>query len=342
MYVGHGVLGELGRPARGDGVLAGGGGDELDDRELYLGPTVTALAGAGRAPAIIQMPDGEEHKTGCGRRRAVGRDRSARGHPPRRRGRARRRGRRRPRRLRRGDVPARRRVRAGPDHAARADRRRDRRQDRHQSRGRQEPARCLQAAARRAVRRETLATCRAASSSPGSPRSSRPGSSSTRRSSPSSRPTRRLRPTGPARCCRAGRAARSGEGARRRRGPERVPPAGDPQLRPHPRPRDRAPRGLSLAPRQGRHRRHDVSPPSWRRRRPARRATVDRHRAVLASVGLPMRYVPGSTTSWWRRCTATRRRGGHAAVRGARRRRSAGALVGPDEAVLARPTRTSS
>jgi 3-dehydroquinate synthase len=29
---------------------------------LYLGPTVTALAGAGFDPAIIQIPDGEEHK----------------------------------------------------------------------------------------------------------------------------------------------------------------------------------------------------------------------------------------------------------------------------------------
>ena len=71
IYVGAGILGQLG------GRLAEmPWGARLEARcgkrvavvtnstiaNLYLGPAVTALAGAGFDPAIIQIPDGEEHK----------------------------------------------------------------------------------------------------------------------------------------------------------------------------------------------------------------------------------------------------------------------------------------
>lgn len=71
IYVGAGILGELGRR-----LAEMPGGTRLTARpgkrvavvtnstiaNLYLGQTVTALAGAGFDPAIIQIPDGEEHK----------------------------------------------------------------------------------------------------------------------------------------------------------------------------------------------------------------------------------------------------------------------------------------
>ena len=123
-------------------------------------------------------------------------------------------------------------------------------------------------------------------SSPGSPRSSRPASSPTRRSSTSSRPTRR-RPLD-----RDG-AARSAELIERAIAVKaevvaedltRVRAARDPQLRPHPRPRDRAGRALPLAARRGGLGRHGVRrraaparrPAERRRRRPAPRGAAAR------------------------------------------------------------------
>ena len=79
---------------------------------------------------------------------------------------------------------------------------------------------------------------------------------------------------------RAGRAQHPGQGRRRRRGPARGGAARDPELRAHPRPRDRAGRALPLAARRGGQRRPGRTPPSWpgstgrlggRRRRPAPR-----------------------------------------------------------------------
>ena len=65
---------------------------------------------------------------------------------------------------------------------------------------------------------------------------------------------------------RAGPPGDPGQGRRRRRRPARVAPARDPQLRAHPRPRDRAPGGLPVAPRRRGQRR-----PRVRRRAGARR-----------------------------------------------------------------------
>ena len=94
----------------------------------------------------------------------------------------------RPRRVRRGDVAARRRGRAGADDRARHGRRGGRRQDRGEHRRGQEPRGRLLGAARRAVRpRPARLALGATSSSPGSPRWSRPASSGRPRSSTSSR-----------------------------------------------------------------------------------------------------------------------------------------------------------
>jgi 3-dehydroquinate synthase len=63
IYVGAGCLAELGarlaetRCGKRVAVVT-----NSTIANLYLGPTVTALAGAGFDPAIIQIPDGEEHK----------------------------------------------------------------------------------------------------------------------------------------------------------------------------------------------------------------------------------------------------------------------------------------
>lgn len=63
IYVGAGILGELGarlaeaRVGKRVAVVT-----NSTIANLYLGPVVTALAGAGFDPAIIQIPDGEEHK----------------------------------------------------------------------------------------------------------------------------------------------------------------------------------------------------------------------------------------------------------------------------------------
>ena len=95
--------------------------------------------------------------------------------------RARRRRHRRPHRLRRRDLPARRAVRAGADHAARAGRFERRRQDRGEPSRRQEPHRRLPSAAPRAGRRRhARRRCRAASAAPAWPRSSSTAPSSTR------------------------------------------------------------------------------------------------------------------------------------------------------------------
>ena len=81
---------------------------------------------------------------------------------------------------------------------------------------------------------------------------------------------RRTRPRRP-RAARARPPRDPGEGGRRGRGPARVAPAGDPQLRPHPRARHRAPRGLPLAARQRRERRAGVRRGAGAGRGPARR-----------------------------------------------------------------------
>jgi 3-dehydroquinate synthase len=63
IYVGAGILGELGArlaEARSGKRVAVVTNSTIAN--LYLGPVVTALAGAGFDPAIIQIPDGEEHK----------------------------------------------------------------------------------------------------------------------------------------------------------------------------------------------------------------------------------------------------------------------------------------
>ncbi len=63
IYVGAGILGELG--ARLAETRAGKRVAVVTNStiaNLYLGPAVTSLVGAGFDPAIIQIPDGEEHK----------------------------------------------------------------------------------------------------------------------------------------------------------------------------------------------------------------------------------------------------------------------------------------
>ena len=65
------------------------------------------------------------------------------------------------------------------------------------------------------------------------------------------------------------------------------------ELRPHARPRGRAPRALPLAPRRGGQRRDGLRRRAGPRR-PACSTTpiADRHRAVLTSLGLPTTYAP--------------------------------------------------
>ncbi len=89
-----------------------------------------AARGAARSFRVLEVPDGEPAKcvAEAGRLWSA---LAARGRQARQRDRGvRRRHGRRPRRLRRGDLPARRRARPAADHAARPGRRRDRRQDR--------------------------------------------------------------------------------------------------------------------------------------------------------------------------------------------------------------------
>ena len=79
---------------------------------------------------------------------------------------------------------------------------------------------------------------------------------------------RRGRPRGGAgprrrRARRARRPLGPGQGRRGGRGPARVPPARDPQLRPHPRPRRRAPRARTAGATARRCRSGWCSPPSW-------------------------------------------------------------------------------
>ena len=93
---------------------------------------------------------------------------------------------------------------------------------------------------------------------------------------------------------RTDRAQRAGQGARGRRGPHRAGPARDPQLRPHPGPRDRARRAATAG---------DTARPcrsGWCTPRRSGAllgrlddATADRHRAILAALGLPIAYRAG-------------------------------------------------
>ena len=108
---------------------------------------------------------------------------------------------------------------------------------------------------------------------------------------------------------RAGRALGAGQGRGGRRGPHRAGPARDPQLRPHPRPRDRAGRALPLAARRGgvgraglrRRARPPARPPRRRHRRPAPRRARRRS-------GCRPPTAPTPSPSCSRRCGSTRRR----------------------------------
>ena len=174
----------------------------------------------------------------------------------------------RPGRLRGRDLAARRARRARADHAAGHGRRRGRRQDRHQHRRGQEPGRRVPPARRRCSatwprwRRCRRHDCQRAGRGgqvrlhrrPGDPRPGRgrPG----RRSGP--------RPASCASWSSAAIAVKADVVAADLR--ERRPVAGrprDPQLRPHPRPRDRAGRALPLAARRGGRRSAWSSSPSW-------------------------------------------------------------------------------
>ena len=163
-----------------------------------------------------------------------------------------------------------------------------------QHRRRQEPGRRLPPAGRgarrhRGARRRSPGTTTSRAGRGGQVRlHRRPAASST-----CSRPTRPRaatpgRPAHP----RAHRAGGAGQGRRRRRGPLRQGGAGVPQLRPHPRPRHRAGRGLRLAARRGRRRRAGLR----RRARPARRAGSTTRPStgtatLLAAMGLPTTYA---------------------------------------------------
>ena len=122
------------------------------------------------------------------------------------------------------------------------------------------------------------------------------------------------------------------EGARRRRGPPRSRPARDPQLRPHPRSRDRARRALPLAPRRrdlGRHglRRRAVAP----RRSTAGCRGPASPRHPRRSLGLPTTYRAGRVAAAARDDAARQEEPGRdAALHRARRHRA------PDRAAGAR------
>ncbi len=147
----------------------------------------------------------------------------------------------RPRRLRRRDLAARRAGRARADHAARHGRRGGRRQDRDRHPGGQEPGRRVPPAGRGARRPgDPGDACRAPTTWPASPRSSRPASSPTARSCGWSPRTRRSAAAAARRAHpRAHRAGDRGQGPRGLRRPARVRAAGDAQLRAHARPRHR-------------------------------------------------------------------------------------------------------
>ena len=231
--------------------------------------------------------------------------------------------------------------RAGADDRARHGRRGGRRQDRHQHRRGQEPRRRVPRARRRALRpRRARDPAARTSSSPASPRSSRRGSSPTRRSSTSSRRTRPAADPrdGPS-SARAGRARDRDEGRGRGRGLH-------------------ARRGLREILNYGHTLGHAIEQAEryrWRHGAAvsvgmvfaaelARAAgpawpthVVDRHRAVLASLGLPD-DLPGRGAGTTLLATMRRdkkTRGGAAALHRARRT-SAGPvrLEGPDEAWL--------
>ena len=114
---------------------------------------------------------------------------------------------------------------------------------------------------------------------PGHPRPDRDG------------PGRRLRPAAPTSCAELIERAITRQGRGRVRRPQGNRPARDPQLRPHPGPRDRTRRALLLAPRRRRLRRHDVR----RRAGPQRRAgsatpTPTGTAASSKACGLPITY----------------------------------------------------
>ena len=154
----------------------------------------------------------------------------------------------------------------GADDAARHGRRRGRRQDRHQHRRGQEPGRRVPPAGRRALRpRPRSRRCprddyrRRAGRGRQVRLHRRPGDPRPHRGRPGRgrRPARR-------RARGARRAGDRGQGRRRRRGPHRAGPARDPQLRPHPRPRDRAAPSATAGGTARRSRSAWSSPPSWR------------------------------------------------------------------------------
>ena len=121
-------------------------------------------------------------------------------------------------------------------------------------------------------------------------------------------PAAALDPTGE-RAARAGPPGHPGQGRRRRCRPARVAPARDPQLRAHPRPRDRASRGLPVAARRRGERRAGVRRGAGARRRAPRR----RHRRPApqrARRPRPAGHIRAGrcSTSWSTRCGGTRRR----------------------------------
>ena len=115
---------------------------------------------------------------------------------------------------------------------------------------------------------------------------------------------------GAARAHRAGDPGQGGRGLGRPAGGDlgRHPGgSGAAQLRAHPRPRHRAPRGLPHAARRGDQRRHGVRRRAGPAGRPAGSATADRHAAILSGWACPPRTRRTPSTSCWPRWRWTRR-----------------------------------
>ena len=117
---------------------------------------------------------------------------------------------------------------------------------------------------------------------------------------------------------------RQGRGGRRRR--EGIAAARDPQLRPYPGARDRAPRAATTGATAPRCRSGWSSPPnSGRLAGRLDDDTADRHRAILTSLGLPVTYDADALPQLLEYMAGDKKtRGGRAALRGARRAGQAG------------------